>query len=340
VRRLREAGRERWRSALRFGLVTGLLGLAACSVPIDAWRGLRGFSKNDPDPAKVPFSENLAAGNSGDFPNLATVPEPPVRALTEAERAKLMQGLVASRTDLAHSDAKIRAGDASMPGATPPPPPPILPAIDLPTPAKTASAEPPPKPPPLRKSGEPPEPQPLQSSLVSPEARSVPNPEQARSPPPRPGVAPAPAPAKQPPPPPAAMAAVEPPPPPAVQPAPVPAAVLKSGAAIAAAAPAPPLAEIRFAAGATAIGAADRTALEKLAPGWRDQGGKLRIVAYAATAGGADEQLDRFHAALARAQAVAAVLTDAGIPGDHIQVRAAPAEDRSAADRAVVLPVP
>jgi len=125
---------------------------------------------------------------------------------------------------------------------------------------------------------------------------------------------------------------------PSIRPAPEPAAIAKGVAVITPPAPSRPLVEIRFAAGATALAPADHTTLEGLVPRWRQHPEKLRVVAYAAVAGNADQQLGSFHAALERAQAIAAVLMKAGIPKDKIAVEAAPAAVGTAGDRAVVVP--
>jgi outer membrane protein OmpA-like peptidoglycan-associated protein len=98
-----------------------MLGLAACN-PVDTWRDLTGVSRNDPDPDTTPNTKNLAAGEASDYPNLATVPPPPVRALTAAEREKLTQSLIADRANARHTDEQLRAGFSSVAAAPPPPP--------------------------------------------------------------------------------------------------------------------------------------------------------------------------------------------------------------------------
>jgi outer membrane protein OmpA-like peptidoglycan-associated protein len=98
-----------------------LFGLAACN-PVDTWRDLSGVSRNDPDPDTTPNTKNLAAGEASDYPNLATVPPPPVRALTAAEREKLTQSLIADRANARHTDEQLRAGFPSLAGAPPPAP--------------------------------------------------------------------------------------------------------------------------------------------------------------------------------------------------------------------------
>jgi outer membrane protein OmpA-like peptidoglycan-associated protein len=117
--------------------MTLLLGVAACN-PVDTWRDLTGVSRNDPDPETTPNTKNLAAGEASDYPNLATVPPPPVRALTAAEREKLAQSLVADRTNARHTDEQLRAGFS--PVAAAPPPPPGQPTAE---PEQVAAAQPP-----------------------------------------------------------------------------------------------------------------------------------------------------------------------------------------------------
>jgi outer membrane protein OmpA-like peptidoglycan-associated protein len=105
----------------RLAVVALLLGVAACN-PVDTWRDLTGVSRNDPDPETTPNTKNLAAGEASDYPNLATVPSPPVRALTAAEREKLTQSLIADRTNARHTDEQLRAGFSPVAAAPPPPP--------------------------------------------------------------------------------------------------------------------------------------------------------------------------------------------------------------------------
>ena len=126
---------KRW--ARQLAVVGLLLGVAACN-PVDTWRDLTGVSRNDPDPDTTPNTKNLAAGEASDYPNLATVPPPPERALTAAEREKLTQSLIADRTNARHTDEQLRAGFSSAAAA--PPPPPGQPAAE---PEQVAAAPPP-----------------------------------------------------------------------------------------------------------------------------------------------------------------------------------------------------
>ena len=357
-------------------ILAALLGLAACN-PVETWRDWSGASKNDPDPETTPNTQNLTAGEAGDYPNLATVPPPPVRALTVAEREKLAQSLIADRTNAKYSAEKLVAGSGAMPGAAPPPPPPPIPAptddaqakSDVGATASTTAAPPAassevPTPVPaasgkgadkataagqgLRKPDEPPEPPPMESSLEMPQVRSTPHPEQVQTTVPPPYPAPAPVAANAPPPapniesPPASVpmpAAIgstayqAPPPPPVLAP------LAPTNASPKPAPPPPgaPVAEIKFAADSTSLSPDDRQTIEKVARLYQQNPGKVRIVGYAGAGGGAAEQLNSFRAALDRAQAVAAALTEAGIPSGKIAVEAAPSDASAIVSRAEVM---
>ena len=97
------------------------------------------------------------------------------------------------------------------------------------------------------------------------------------------------------------------------------------------------VAEVKFAADSTTLSDEDRQILEKVVPLYQQNPGKVRVVGYAGAGSGAAEQLNSFRAALDRAQAVAAALTQAGIPSDKIAVEAAPSGSGSVESRAEVL---
>ena len=363
------ADRSPRRKVHRVAMLAAMLGLVACN-PVETWRDWSGASKNDPDPETARNTQNLAAGETADYPNLASVPPPPNRALTAAEREKLTQSLIADRTNAKYSDERLRAGFPAVAAAPPPAPPPVpevvnaapgkpgesaaSPPAPLPAPAPApTSAEAPAAPVPaagqgLRKSGEPPEPGPMESSLEMPKVRSTPNPEQVQAAPPSPYPMPAPTatnappvtPRLQSPPAPAPLPAAldstayqAPPPPPVLAP------LTGSGRGVQKA-PAPnagPVAEIRFADDSTSLSAEDRQTIGKIVPLYEQNPGRVRIIGYAGAGSGSVEQLNSFRAALDRAQAVAAALTQAGIPSDRIAVEAAPSGSNTPENRAEVL---
>ena len=356
------------REVHRVAMLVAMLGLVACN-PVETWRDWTGASRNDPDPETARNNQNLAAGEAADYPNLASVPPPPNRGLTAAQREKLTQSLIADRTNAKYTDERLRAGFPAVSAAAPPPPPPPVPEVVNAAPAKPGgSAAPPPAPAPapapasgealaapapgsgqvLRKSGEPPEPGPMESSLEMPKVRSTPNPEQVQAAPPPPYPTPAPTaanaapatPRLQLPPAPAPLPAAldstayqAPPPPPVLAP------LGGSGRAVrkAPGAAAGPVAEIRFAADSTSLSAEDRQTIGKIVPLYQQNPGRIRIIGYAGAGSGAVEQLNSFRAALDRAQAVAAALTQAGIPSDKIAVEAAPSGSNTPENRAEVL---
>jgi outer membrane protein OmpA-like peptidoglycan-associated protein len=314
-----------------------LMALAACS-PVETWRDLTGASKNDPDPEATPNTQNLAAGEAAAYPNLATVPPPPTRALTTAEREQLTQSLIADRTNAKYTDEKLRAGFSAISAPVPPPPPPVPPAAaagELAKPGdKTAAAAQGPGP---RKAGEPPEPGPKESSLEAPQPRAVSTPEQTRLPPPAsaaahgspaPGAAPLPAEI--------GTAKFQPPPPPPSLTQP-PAAGRAAAPEKRPEPPAAPLAQVKFAGSSTALPNGEEADLAKVVASYQQRPGKIRVVGYAGGGAGAAEQLASYRVALDRAQAVAAALAKAGIPSDKILAEVAPAATDSGEGRAEVL---
>ncbi|MGH7046023.1 MAG: OmpA family protein [Stellaceae bacterium] len=188
-----------------------MAGLVACS-PVAAYRNMMGLSKDDPNPATTPNTRNLATGEAENYPNLATVPAPPTRALSTAQLDKLTQSLIADRSNAKYTTQRLQAGFDASAGSVPPPPPappanaakaassraaaPVA-AGTAATPPAASAASPPAAarktaPAPgvaangLRKPGQPPEPGPIESSLQSPQIPELPNPQQSEPPPPPP----------------------------------------------------------------------------------------------------------------------------------------------------------
>jgi hypothetical protein len=337
------------RNIRQAGRVAGLLVVVALGIAlggcgaVETYRSLTGVDKNDPDPQTAPFSGNLAAGEALPYPNLASVPPPPVHSTSTTERQKLTQSLFADRAATAAA-----AGPAAPQPAADAPAPPAVPA-DLVSAAATANA---PAPsagaatPPAsrtalnsaqsgrRSAGEPPEPLPLDSSLQMPDVRSVPEPEATRPPPPVPVLAAVPQPAKPPEPPPAALASAMPQPAP---PVPVLAPVAPPPAPLKPAPRSPPaattVATLGITGDAAGLGGQDRGQIERVAALYKDNPGGVRVLAYATAPTGGGDPLDSYHAALDRAEAVAKALADSGIPASKIQSAAAPAAGASAAGR-------
>lgn len=337
------AGRRR--PILGIAAVALVAGLTACH-PIDTWRSWTGANKDDPNPQTTPNSKNLAAGENEPYPNLASVPSPPIPTLTQAEFDKLTKSLVADRTDAKYNEQKLLPGISGSTEAPPPPPAPAAAAPAAATPPAHPGAGPPPSGGPAaspagqpgkaasrgnvappRKPGEPPEPGPMESSLQLPTIQETPQPEatQPSPAPPRvvPQSAPAPAPIA-----PTAMASAAPqptPPPPAIPVPPPPSPALKPAKAEAGPPAASTIAVIDFPAASTSLAAADRARVGEAAALFRRKPGTVHVVAYVAAAADGSQQLDNYRAALNRAQVVAKALVEAGIPVGKIATEASPA---------------
>jgi outer membrane protein OmpA-like peptidoglycan-associated protein len=371
--------------ALRLAIPALLIGLSACS-PVAAYRHLVGTAQDDPNPATTPNTKNLAAGGAKNYPNLATVPEPPSQALSTAQMNKLTQSLIADRTNAKYTTQQLQAGFDESGAPVPPPPPPLPaapPAPKIAPPSAAVSSTGPAAPPAqpagsgavagngsgkaatasgaaptgLRKSGQPPEPGPMESSLKSPQIAPLPTPQQVEPAPPPPseletasgnaGTGAATGPAHLPPPPapaplPAAMASAkfEPPPPPPVLPPATPTRTASAGGPgkVAAAQPVDtPVAEVDFVGSSTTLDIAGRQELERIVPLYRREPAKVRVIGYAGVGNSAVAQLNGFQTALDRAHAVAAVLSQAGIPANKILVEAAPADQDTGQGRAEIL---
>jgi hypothetical protein len=315
------------------------LAMGGCA-PVDAWRSLSGVDKNDPDPQTAPFTGNLAAGEAAPYPNLASVPPPPTRATTTAERQKLTQSLIADR------NAAEAAGGASF-GASPGLAPRALtPPQSVRTPSHNTAAEAKASPTAAqgapaalgptatnspqsgrRAAGEPPDPSPQNSTLEVPQVRLVPEPETARPAPAAPALAAVPRPAPAPPVP-AAVATMMPEPAlPMPDLGPTPQIGVRAQPKRAPVATTVATLDIPPAGGAAPP---DRAQIERIAALYRDSPGTVRVIGYAAAPAigggtGGGDPLGNYHAALDRAQGIARALAEAGIPAGKIQTEATPA---------------
>jgi outer membrane protein OmpA-like peptidoglycan-associated protein len=311
------------------------VGLSACSVPdwadpVAWYRDVSGASKDDPKP-DARNTQNLQKGGDEDYPNLASVPPPPTNALSAADREKLRNSLAADR-----ANAKYVEGNdqyvATPPQAVPSPPrnapeppagaaaPPVEATAVPPPPAAAAASQAAPR------RGQPQAP-PQESSLSAPSVRSLPQGETPRPAPPPPTGSPADAqqPAPQ------QTATLPPPYVPPAQPSPDPAtdpAFARGGAALPSGAGAM-LGAVLF-TGNSARLSPEMLAQVREAAALRQQsgGGTVRVTGYSVPQGEQDTmapQLASFNLALDRARAVAAALTQNGVPARAVEISAAPA---------------
>jgi outer membrane protein OmpA-like peptidoglycan-associated protein len=218
---------RRWNGralALGFAAAASVIGLGGCSSlnPFDLYRDVTGASKDDPGKDEA-NTANLEAGSQEPYPAVGSVPEPPTRGLTEAQRQKLAEGLVADRNNARYIDDQITNGNSAavMPPQVPVPEEQLPIAIPA-SPPSTAPAAPPtvptPRPPaqsrssgnfvtggflghsgeslPARTPVAPPAPvgADKESSLQTPAPRAVPEAETPQTPPPPPALKPLPPP--------------------------------------------------------------------------------------------------------------------------------------------------
>jgi outer membrane protein OmpA-like peptidoglycan-associated protein len=296
--------------------------LAGCSGPIETYRSFAGFSRNDPDPATAPFTENLASAENGSYPNLGSVPDAPIVSTTAAEREKVAQQLNAQRVSTQANDKSGSPG-APTPGPVPPPPA-IPPALAAAVPTSPPPA--PETPPPMRGANEPPAAQPLNSTLETPQPSSPPpGIEAARAAPQQAALAPIPPPAPSALPPEQARSG-NPEPAPAVPVLPEP---KPSPQAAAMPPPKPPptpalLASLDVPPGSAELSPAIEAQLGDVVTRYKQNPGIVRVVAYTTPGVGGAEQLNAYRTALDRAHLVAKALGDAGIPQKQIQTESAP----------------
>jgi hypothetical protein len=328
-RPFREAG-----LAALAGLTALGIALGGCN-PIETWRDVQGISKNDPDPATAPFAGNMAAAEAAPYPNLGTVPPPPIRATSTTERQKLAQALVAERSATAALGARPPGAPqpASSPAKSPAPPPSpaAAAAAPVPPPPPAAATAPPPESAPAaaekaaankepaarRSTRSPAEAPPQDSPLEVPQIRSRPEPETARPPLPPPRLANIPVPPPSPALPPAVAASAAP------QDAPAPPTITPLVPPPVAAKPEPkrPPTPTTVAT----LERIDRDQITKVAALYKEQPGAVRVVAHAAPPAPGADPLAAYHTALESGQAVAKALAEAGIPANRIQTEAGPA---------------
>ena len=338
------------RPAVRGAGLALAIALLGCD-PVESYRSMNGISKNDPDPQTAPFTGNMAEAQSAGYPNLATVPPPPTRATTTAERQKLTERLTSEGASVSANATPTPPGPIVAP---PMPPPPVLPNIPKSAAPSLAAATPAPEPASAteaapaadgsatskspgknqpesgrRKQGEPPEPAPQNSDIQTPELAALPDPETVRPPPTPPSLAAAPPPSTSAPlqPPPAAVAAGTPqpapsPPPVAMPPPPPPPAIDKSRPQPVAANAT--LASIALTGNSTEPGANDRELIERIAGLYKEKTDTLRVIGYASAPSAGADPLNSYRAALDRAQAVAKILGEAGMPANRVQPEATP----------------
>src|SRR4051794_31754284 len=113
--------------------------LAGCGI--ETYRSMTGRDRNDPDPETALFTGNLTEAEGKAYPNLASVPPPPTRATTAAERQKLAEALIAERS-ATEASAKLPPGLVPPPAKAPEKPGKTAAKSDTATAPTAASASP------------------------------------------------------------------------------------------------------------------------------------------------------------------------------------------------------
>ena len=349
------SGTWHYRGAARFGALAAILALAGCSSvnPVHWYKHIVGHK---PDAtATAPVAERTPDANSEEpYPSLATVPPPATLGLSEAQRAALVDGLVADRKNAKYAEEQAEATDAVP---MPPAPPVFSPTAAPPPSAPDAISAPDemsaPPPPPIRKvkvrkkvspsavekalaasglsSGGP-----FDHSPVVPAPRESPEPDSAAAPPDAPSLPPVPVAAPTTAAPAAAQAADT-----ALPEAPALAAVpaAKPDAVAKADASAAPVAvtTIHFASGSTSLPVDASASLAPVAGILAKAGGKVHVVSHAVSGGDASASLAAYQAALARAKAVKQGLVASGIPESSVTTEVSSSITSEANDTAEVL---
>jgi outer membrane protein OmpA-like peptidoglycan-associated protein len=322
-------------------LLSGCSSFPASINPVTWWHDLQG--------GKIAEDRPPPPGADQPYPNLASVPPKPPEP-DRAALAKIANALIADRTNTQRLNAAAPLADPSSPSASPtlfgkgtlpPPPPPGTATASASMPAAEAPAAAPP-PPGRTQAATGPAPAPATAPVGAVQSTALPPPDASAQPaadapstPPSTGVplAPPGASAQRPagtaPPPP--MPSAPPPPPnlPGVAPVPRPAAATAPTPAPAGAAPAITNASadpantvnVTFADGAATLPRPAADTLKQLAE--RRGAGTIVVTGFGdAAANDPDAQSAALTLGLSRAQAMAAALVAAGVPGSAVQVGA------------------
>ena len=348
------SGTWHYRGAARFGALAAILALAGCSSvnPVHWYKDIVGHK---PDAtATAPVAERAPDANSEEpYPSLATVPPPATLGLSEAQRAALVDGLVADRKNAKYAEEQAEATDAVPMPPAPPVFSPAAPPASVPdamTPPDEMSAPPPP---PIRKvkvkkrmspsavekalaasglsSGGP-----FDHSPVVPAPRESPEPDSAAAPPDAPALPPVPVAAPTT----AAPAAAQAPdtalpeaPALAAVPDAKPAAVAKTDTS----ATLVTVTTIHFASGSTSLPVDAPARLAPVTGVLAKAGGKVHVVSHAVSGSDASASLAAYQAALARAKAVKQGLVATGIPESSVTTEVSSSITSEANDTAEVL---
>lgn len=309
--------------ALGFGLMSvfGVIALAGCSAvpdavnPVEWYKGAAGWFDSEDEaepPAEAAVVTEPAPAADESFPNLASVPEPPVQTYDPAQRQDIAEGLVADREHASYVDMTLRgAGTTNLPATSAAEMIYPTPGVETAYQARLAESAPGTTAGPA-------------SSALSPSASPTLTAEAQIEPPPPPAPA-APEPAL-----PTLTAAAQ------IEPPPAPESVASAEdaggagaqetAAVYPSAPQVPARTIYFAHGSTSLPAKGRELLREVAAWQREKGGAIRVVGHSSSRTGdmdpVRHKLTNFKVSLDRANAVAQELIRLGVPPNKLIVSA------------------
>lgn len=299
--------------SLSGSLLAGCSSLPSSINPVEWWHGLEGgaIAEQRPPPP----------GANEPYPNLATVPEKPA-AMDAAARERIAQALVADRTNAQHAAAAAPLADPSSQAASPalfgrgsaaPPSPPkpdsgaATASLEAATPPPAPASTPPARAPVAAVQSAPLAPPPGAENAEPPAQDSGPGPALPTAAPPPPSLSGVPA--SQPAPPTRQPA-------PAVAPAPAPAPPTTAAQSK----PAEPVA-VAFSPGSAVLPSAGSASLRQLAAKRGSAG--IAVIGYGeAASSDPGAQSEALALGMSRAQAMATVLTAAGVPASAVRVDA------------------
>ena len=149
-------GAGAWRRG-RAALIAAVSVLVSACTALPDWTDPgRWFEEETPPPSQISAAQDLEQATSGDFPNLASVPNQPRTATAAGERAAVAESLAADRTNAQYSGERLVASGTGTPGAptapaiaqnlgadvvqAPAPPAPAYPPIPVQAPSATVIA--------------------------------------------------------------------------------------------------------------------------------------------------------------------------------------------------------
>jgi len=105
-----------WRG--RAALIVAASMLVSACTALPEWADPGGwFEEDTPPPSKISAAQDLDQAKSGDFPNLASVPDQPRSATPAGDRADIAESLAADRTNAKYSGERLVAGTTTPPKA-------------------------------------------------------------------------------------------------------------------------------------------------------------------------------------------------------------------------------